>query len=358
MFSAEAHDADEDTTPVAVPETPAVHARAFHWPVFHQVLCGTQTDRERLGLPPAYLADRFHTTLADAFERVRTKPVERLLQILSDPHRSLSERYAAGQMLGLLGDPRLDLRAPDMVDIPGGAIAVGLPPDEVDPVLERLAGLGIDRDWIRKECPRHPVKLAPYRIARYPVTNQEFRDFLLATCYPEIPTSWAYRRFPCERANHPVYGVTPSACDIYAGWLSAQTGRQFRLPSEAEWEYAAAGDAGLEFPWGDHFDATFANCCETGIFETTPVGIFPQGVSPFGIHDLAGNVEEFVADVYAPYPCGEVVDDHLRRIHGEYRVARGGSFARFRDLARTRRRHGHNPRSVTYTMGFRLAETP
>jgi toxoflavin biosynthesis protein ToxD len=64
-----------------------------------------------------------------------------------------------------------------------------------------------------------------------------------------------------------------------------------------------------------------------------------------------------VADAYAPYPGGPFIEDHLAQIHGTYRVARGGSFARFRDLARTRRRHGHNPRSATYAMGFRLAET-
>ena len=72
---------------------------------------------------------------------------------------------------------------------------------------------------------------------------------------------------------------------------------------------------------------------------------------------MAGNVEEYVSDYYKAYPGGAAVHDHLSQIHGTYRIARGGSFARFRDLARTRRRHGHNPRSVTYAMGFRLAET-
>ena len=71
---------------------------------------------------------------------------------------------------------------------------------------------------------------------------------------------------------------------------------------------------------------------------------------------MAGNVEEYVADLYRPYPGGEPVADHLVEIHGAYRVARGGGFSRFRDLARTRRRHGHNPRSATYAMGFRLVE--
>jgi formylglycine-generating enzyme required for sulfatase activity len=345
---------------VAVLEPPwsAEQATAFHWPKFAGVLCGTQTDRERLGLPPEFQPDRFHEDLPVALSALRADPVERLIEVLGDPAQSLVERYAAGQLLALLGDPRLTGREPRMVDIPGGLVEIGLPEDQIDPVLAHFAQLGLDADWIRKECPRHKVPLAPYRIARFPVSNQEFREFLMATGYPEIPSSWSFRRFPVERANHPVYGVSPSACDSYAAWLAAQTGRRFRLPSEAEWEFAAAGPEGREFPWGERFDATLCNCCETGIFETTPVGMFPEGASPFGIQDMAGNVEEYLADDYAPYPGGAPIDDHLRQIHGSYRLARGGSFARFRDLARTRRRHGHNPRSVSYVMGFRLAESP
>ena len=65
----------------------------------------------------------------------------------------------------------------------------------------------------------------------------------------------------------------------------------------------------------------------------------------------------FRSDAYQAYPDGDYVKDHLVDIHGDYRVARGGSFARFRDLARTQRRHGHNPKSPTYAMGLRLAES-
>lgn len=99
-----------------------------------------------------------------------------------------------------------------------------------------------------------------------------------------------------------------------------------------------------------------ANAAETGVFISSPVGVFAGGESPFGLADMAGNVEEYLADVYAAYPGGSFVADHLAQSQGSYRVARGGSFARFRDLARTRRRHGRNPKSATYAMGFRLAE--
>jgi formylglycine-generating enzyme required for sulfatase activity len=72
---------------------------------------------------------------------------------------------------------------------------------------------------------------------------------------------------------------------------------------------------------------------------------------------MGGIVEEYVASDYAPYPEGEPVNDHLVQIHGTYRIARGGCFSRFSDLARARRRHGHNPRSAAYAMGFRLARS-
>ncbi len=336
----------------------AAVANAFHWPRFEHVLCGTQTDRERLGMPERYTADCFLHALPKTMARLRLAPEDTLIRMVDNDALSLVERYAAGQLLALLDDRRLNVYRPEMRQVAGGTVAVGLAYEDLDRVLDELDGLGIDPAWIRKECPRHLVDLAPYRLARFPVTNLEYREFLQDTGHAELPASWAYRRFPQERANHPVYGLTPQAGDAYAAWLSEVTGRRFRLPTEAEWEYAAAGPTGLAFPWGTHFDASLCNSCETGIFDSTPVGIFPGGASPFGVEEMAGNVEEYVSDRYAPYPGGDLVDDHLRQIHGDYRVARGGSFARFRDLTRTRRRHGQNPRSVTYTMGFRLAETP
>ncbi len=329
----------------------------WHWPYFPRALCGTPSDRERLGLPDRYVATRFETTLPAAMRALRGFAPERLAGRIADPEAPIVERLAAGDLLAWIGDPRIRTLAPDMVAIPGGRVEIGLDFGRIDAVVARYDGLGMEREWIEKECPRHAVDLAPHAIARFPVTNAEYHEFLLDTGHPELPTSWDFRRFPVERANHPVYTVSAASADAYAAWLARRTGRAFRLPTEAEWEYAATGPDGREFPWGERFDADCANTAETGLFRTSAVGAFPGGDSPFGIADMAGNVEEYVADDYAPYPGGRTVVDHLVQIHGRYRVARGGSFARFRDLARTRRRHGHNPRSVTYAMGFRLAET-
>ncbi|WP_217994817.1 formylglycine-generating enzyme family protein [Methylogaea oryzae] len=243
--------------------------------------------------------------------------------MVEDREATLVARLAAGNLLALAGDPRLRALDPPMVEIDGGTAIVGLDPARVGDVLQRYDKLGLQDTWIRKECPQHTVKLSAYRIGKYPVTNGEYRDFLLDTHYHEIPTSWSLRRYPIERANHPVYTLSAAACDAYVRWLSDKTGRRFRLPTEYEWEFAAAGRERREFPWGDAFDTERANTCETAIFDTTPVGAFPGGASPFGAHDMAGNVEEYVADVYRPYPGGAAIDDHLSQIHGEYRVARG-----------------------------------
>lgn len=329
----------------------------WHLPVFEQVLCGTMTDRERLGLPDRYEVGRWDAAMESATKRLYGLSRSTLLAMTADSKYSLAERIVAGNFLGLLGDPRIDTLAPLMVRIEGGSVAVGLDRDDVDEVMSSFDGLGLDRRWIEKECPRHHVQLKPYQIARYPVTNQEYRDFLLETGFDEIPTSWAYRRYPLERANHPVYTITAKAADAYVAWLAEKTQRAFRLPTEAEWEFAAAGHEGREFPWGETFDADLANTCETGLFTSTPVGVFVGGESPFGLSDMAGNVEEYVADDYHAYPEGAFVKDHLVDIHGEYRVARGGGFVRFRDLLRTKRRHGQNPKSPTYVMGLRVAES-
>ncbi len=328
-----------------------------HWPEFESVLCGDMTDRERLGLPDYYVADCLASRQQALFERLRGLNVAELLAKIEAADTELAEKIVAANVLALIGDPRIQTLKPEMVTITGGLVSLGLPETAVADVLARFDKLGLNEDWIRKECPQHQVKLASYRIGKYPVTNQEYRDFLLDSHYSEMPSSWAFRRYPIERANHPVYTLSAQACDAYAQWLATQTGRQFRLPTEAEWEFAAAGPERLEFPWGSEFDVNLTNCCETGLFNSTAVGLFTGGQSCFGVYDLAGNVEEYVSDDYLPYPGGPIIDDHLSQIHGAYRVARGGSFARFRDLARTRRRHGHNPRSTTYAMGFRLAES-
>lgn len=293
--------------------------------------------------------------------------VAALLSIVADPEQPATRRHAAGLRLGELGDPRIGAGGftgagggpliPELVDIPAGTTLTGIDLDEVDRVVARWAALGVERSWILKEAPRHEVALDAFRIGRYPVTNEEFLAYVLATAPAERPSAWGHGTFPLGAANQPVYTVSPEEASRYCAWLAEATGRPFRLPTEAEWEHAATGGDGRQYPWGNEWDPARANTAEAGPLTTTPVGVYPHGASPFGLLDLAGNVEEFVADDYRPYPGAETVDDDLTATHGaSYRIARGGSFARHGDLARCARRHGWYP-SAHYAMGFRLAES-
>jgi len=327
----------------------------WHMPMFEPALCGMKDDRERLGLPNYFAPLRFDEKLSTEFEKLRGRSVDQLLEIISSKVSLLEQRIVAGNLLAVIGDPRLSDLTPSMVDIPGGSAFIGLDEEDIDKVLANFADLGLQTKWIEKECPKHNVLIKPFKLAKYPVTNSQYKNFLLDTKYPEIPTSWEFRRYPLERANHPVYTVSAESADAYARWLNSKTGVSYRLPTEAEWEWAASGPNRNEFPWGNTFNANLANTAETGLFTSSPVGAFLGGESCFGISDMAGNVEEYTSGNYRPYPNGPAVVDHLVELNGQYRVARGGSFARFRDLARTKRRHGHNPKSATYAMGFRLA---
>ena len=280
---------------------------------------------------------------------------QQLAAAVEDPALATAERLAAGGMLALLGDPRIT-PVPAMCFVPGARVRIGLPAGEVAHVTRSWAGKGVQESWIAKESPEHTVRLGDFFIARYPVTNGEWRTFLAATGLKQRPTTWYLGAYPWERSNHPVAGIRAEHADHYARWLSKRTGHPWRLPAEAEWEYAAKGPDGRPYPWQGGFDAGACNTRETGVHTTTPVGAFPAGAAPCGALDMAGNVEEFTADDYAPYPGGEPVADHLVESMGGYRIARGGSFARFGDLTRTRRRHGPFPGPL-YPVGFRLASS-
>lgn len=311
--------------------------------------------RAAMGLPKL-LSDRLGPdALSRHADLLRCEPAE-LIAILESLVSPTHRRFAAGTLLAFCGDPRIQPFTPQMIQLPGGKFTLGLDPGQVSRVVACWRHAGVVEDWIHKECPCYEVDLAPFAIARYPVTNQEFRLFLEESDGEQLPTSWILGAYPYHLANHPVWTITPEVADAYAAWLARRTGRAFRLPTEAEWEYAASGGEAREFPWGTEFEPERTNTVETGPLCTTPVGMYPLGRTATGIDDMAGNVEEYTAAKYEPYPGGRIIQDDLYLMHGDYRIARGGSFARYGDLARCRRRHGwyHSP---IYAMGMRLAES-
>jgi toxoflavin biosynthesis protein ToxD len=280
-----------------------------------------------------------------------------LAGIVEDESASQPRRFFAGQLLALLGDPRIKPDMPAMVDIPAATIYIGLDPRSVDSVLNQWAPYGLKRDSVLTECPRHQVHVQAFRIMRYPVTTSEYHRFLADTEYSSLPTSWRFGRYPHELANHPVWSVSKTAASIYASWLSQRLGRRFRLPTEAEWEYAASGSDDREYPWGNTFHPSAANTIEAGPLSTTPVGMYPKGRSPFGVDDMAGNVQEYVAGNYAPYPGAMPADDNSTTTEPPCVTTRGGSFTRFGDMARCRCRHGRHPHQQLNAIGFRLVES-
>lgn len=317
--------------------------------VHHSALYQELTRQENFS-PPAYL----ELELPHLAGEMPKCDLDQLVLTVESEEAPLPLRVAAGRVLALRGDPRVTPRSiPAMVNVPGGEAAIGIATSDVSEVVQRYEHLGIVPEWIIKETPKHSVSIDPFQLGKYPVTNQEYLAYLVDNPDGEVPSSWMFGRYPIELSNHPVFTVSEHAADAYCRWLADLTDVRFRLPTEAEWEWAA-GASSFEFPWGHHYEADRANVIEEGIFFSTPIGSFPKGRSPFGALDMAGNVEEYTASSYSPYPGGPYVKDDLNPDAGQYRVARGGSFSRFSDLCRVTRRHGRYS-SDLYAMGFRLA---
>ena len=166
------------------------------------------------------------------------------------------------------------------------------------------------------------------------------------------------------RGRHPVINVSWEDATAYARWLSEQTGHDYRLPTEAEWEYAARAGGSGDYWWGDQapvcrkgarngakFDDD-ASCDDTG---TEPVGGY--SANPFGLYDTAGNVWEWVEDWYKDYPSGTVIDPVVRQ-GGPYRVSRGGTcIVGPRKLRSAYRSYAFRPGKHSAFLGFRLART-
>jgi formylglycine-generating enzyme required for sulfatase activity len=208
------------------------------------------------------------------------------------------------------------------------------------------------------EKPRHSVELPDFRIGRFPVLNFEYQVFVQAT-KRRPPDHWGGETFPDKKGDHPVVNVSWHDAVAYCRWLSQQTGKTYRLPTEAEWEKAARGCNGLIFPWGNQFDKNRCNVLNTHVGDTTPAGQYSdrQGDSPFGVADMLGNVWEWCATKWGkPYPYDADEDewafDYLQP--ETPRVLRGASFLSPTDRARCAFRNGLNPASRFHDRGFRV----
>lgn len=166
------------------------------------------------------------------------------------------------------------------------------------------------------EHPERKVDLPAFFIDRYESTNAQYKLFVDATG-ARPPEDWKDGIYVSGRENYPATFVNWYDADRYCRWLSK------RLPTEAEWEKAARGTDGREYPWGGDFDPTKANTGDSDVNDLAPVGQFPEGASPFGLMDMSGNAWEWTADWYKPYPGSTYTSPAFGE---KFKVLRGSSW--------------------------------
>jgi len=221
--------------------------------------------------------------------------------------------------------PAAAIELPEVVEVPAGRFIAGSDPAEREAAYrldEAAYGHDVTRRqrWYESEPPRYEAWLAAFAITATPITNRLYAAFVAATGHPAPAVSeaewrrsglvhpyertrrhaWQGGRPPTGREDHPVVLVSHADAEAFAAWLSAATGRRWRLPTAPEWEKAARGCDGRRFPWGAAWDPRRLNSHDAGPFDTLPVGRFPAGASPFGLLDAAGQVFEWTASPVAP----------------------------------------------------------
>jgi len=213
-------------------------------------------------------------------------------------------------------------------------------------------------DAAPSERPTFHVTVTRFYISRYLITNADYEQF---------DRAHSCKRAPGAGDRHPVVYASSLDAMKFCHWLSTRERRKYRLPTEAEWEYAAKGNDNRKFPWGSQEGrgdlANFADKntvfawsdheIDCGFAESSPVGAFPLGASPFGIEDMAGNVWEWCLDYYEPYRPGPKINPR-GPTSGAKRVYRGGSWkSRFSSL-RTTVRGSNVPSFSCNDLGFRI----
>lgn len=241
------------------------------------------------------------------------------------------------------GDAVTDGQSVKMVFVPEGEFSMGSETGDAD------------------ERPVHPVYLDAFYIDMYEVTNAHYRTCVQAgACLPPVKNGSSTRSHYYDNPefdNFPVMHISWEMAQSFCAW------RGVGLPSEAQWEKAARGTDGRTYPWGEGIDCQRANYYRQQGTEfvacagdTTQVGSYESGQSPYGAYDLTGNVWEWVADWYgSSYYKESPASNPPGPVSGSARVVRGGSW-QFSDFSvRTTRRYWFNPANALENVGFRCA---
>ncbi len=234
----------------------------------------------------------------------------------------------------------------DMVLVPDGVFTMGSSDADIDWVVKTF--FSESREWYLDETPQRRVYLGAFYMDKYEVTNEQYQRFLEAVPGRE-PKFWDNPQF--SKPKQPVVGITWQEAVEYCKWKGK------RLPTEEEWEKAARGSDGRYYPWGNENDPILSNVrgMDDGYRYPAPVGSIPEGDSPYGISDLAGNTFEWTTDWYLPYEGNQ----HENDMYGtELKVIKGGSWHSNMDLARSPIRGKAIPDQRHKYIGFRCVLRP
>lgn len=273
----------------------------------------------------------------------------------------------AGNFVFALGVIKEKPSSKKMVYISKGEFIMGSTPEEIE------SGYKLDEDlhksfaarkyrWFESEK-RNKVLIESYFIDILLVTNEDYLNFVKETKhrYPFVNEAtwkgynlihpyktvrrflWKDSYYPKGREEHPVVLVDKGDGEAYCKWRGEKEGRKLRLPTEEEWEKAARGTEGRIFPWGDTFIPAYLNSYDSGPYDTVPVGSYPDGKSPYGLLDMAGQVFEWTSTP--------------GKTKGRY-IVKGGSWDDFPGVVRSAAHH-ERPKDIKHVLiGFRCAGDP
>lgn len=262
----------------------------------------------------------------------------------------------------LRGEPSLPARVRfkgrEFIHVPAGPFLMGSKAGVVDDLFAKFGNEFLPREALDAELPQHTVSVSDFYISRYPVTNEEYKAFIDATNHAiriqddEFSRGYNWdvqqRTYPPGKENYPVGMVKWQDAHAYCDWV------EVRLPTEAEWEKAARGVDGREWPWGDWQEGR-CNC--GGSLELVPIGHYsPASDSPFGVSEMAGNMFEWCSSLFRGYPYRADDGRENMTVEGK-RVVRGGPAGPWILKSRCAFRQGNEPGDFGFSIGFRVVLT-
>ena len=237
---------------------------------------------------------------------------------------------------------------PTFVTIPTTTFLMGTNESDLSTLAKTYGGT---RESYREESPQHRVTLTSYAIATTPVTVALYATYIAHGGV--APSSWSTQS---PSPTNPVVNITWPMANAFCVWLSQYTGDRYTLPDEAQWECAARGIDGRQFPWGDSWDDSHA-AVRGSCTQLPPVASYPGGASPWGCLDMAGGVWEWTTSLDRPYPYHTEDGRNDVQAPGR-RIIRGGCYVNPHGYARCACRFRMDPLLTNPFLGFRIIKNP